>query len=551
MTLKTMASPTNSMVQALAKRHPVLGLSLLHHRNTRGQPMSFEGMPYLVELYVDGPRIDGFDAMKCVQVGWSEYLIQLALSQAGWDGRIVGYVLPSYQLRDRFVQRRIQPLLERIPAYQDKLSAEDPGSVRHQRFGKGALLWLGSNAVNDFIEFSADVLVVDEYDRCDQTNLAFARDRLRASERPQMFRISNPTLPGQGIAALYDVSDGRKWHHQCPHCNERQAIDWFQHIVDKDDAGRWVLRDSARVREGVIRPICRRCGKPWDRVAKGGMWVAERPSKSRRGYQLSRMDVLTQNIRELWEEFQEAQGHADKMSAFWASVLGLPFQAEGQAVTAGLLQGAATAPPMDHGGDPALKKARVVAGIDVGSVLHVDVARIDYDETNETETRTGRFTGEVPTFAAARDLLIRYGVDIAVIDAYPETRKSQELRDWGRDTGVCDVWLCEFHKTARVGAQDFGMVLDWKRHVVRVDRTQLLDATLADIQRNPPHRTWPEDIWQIKDWRPQMEAPKRIENTKGTGYVWDEGRSADHYRLSDGYNRVAKELFAHQGGYHV
>ena len=180
-TLKSQSAPTSSSVKALAEQHPLLGISLLHHRNTRRQPMKFADRPYLVELYCDAPKIDGFDAMKCVQVGWSELLIQLVLERAGWAGRICGYVLPSYQLRDRFVRRRVIPLVEKdddtgVAAYQNLVPADDPGSLRHKRFGKGALLFLGSNAVNDFIEFSADVLVVDEYDRCDQANLAFARD---------------------------------------------------------------------------------------------------------------------------------------------------------------------------------------------------------------------------------------------------------------------------------------------------------------------------------------------------------------------------------------
>jgi hypothetical protein len=548
---KNQAAPTTPMIQVLSEEHPMLRLALLHHQNTRRQPMSFKDRPYLVELYHDAPHIDGFDAMKCVQVGWSEFGIQLVLERAGWAGRICGYVLPSYQLRDRFVQRRVQPLLENVPAYAAKIPQGDPGSIRSQRFGDGALLWLGSNAVNDFIEFSADVLVVDEYDRCDQTNLAFARDRLRASESPQLFRISNPTLPGIGISALYNASDGRKWFHRCTRCGERQPIDWFQHIVERDEAGRWRLRDKERAQNGVVRPVCRKCLEPWDRVAAGGMWVAERPSKTRRGYHLSRMDVLTQDLRELFSEWQEAQGHADKLGAFYASVLGKPYQPEGYAVTAALLQHAACGNPMDAGGSPALKRKRVVAGIDVGNTLNVDICVIEIDEDSEKERRVGVWTGELPGFDAAWDILVRYSVDVAVIDARPEARKSQELRDKAISTGLCDVWLCEFHATARVSDKDFGMVLDWNRHVVKVDRTQLLDATLSSMRTDPPLRTWPEDIWAVRGWQGQMEAAQRVKTDRGDGFRWDSGRSADHYRFSDAYSRVAQELLSMQGAYYA
>lgn len=549
--LRGQAAPTTPMVQALADQHPLLALAMLHHRNTRGQPMAFADRPYLVELYHDAPHIDGFDAMKCVQVGWSELLIQLVLERAGWAGRICGYVLPSYQLRDRFVRRRVVPLLEDVAAYAAQVPSDDPGSLRHKRFGKGALLWLGSNAVNDFIEFSADVLVVDEYDRCDQTNLAFARDRLRASDHPQLFRISNPTIPGQGIAALYDASDGRRWHHRCDHCGERQPIDWFQQVVERNAAGRWQLRDRAHAQQGIVRPVCRRCGRPWHRVAAGGQWVAERPDKPRRGYQLSRMDVLSQDLRELFHEWLEAQGHPDKLSAFYASVLGIPYQPEGHAVTAELLQRAACAAPLDHAGSPQLRDKRVVAGIDVGTVLNVDIAIVERDPDTDLERRVGVWTGEVASFEAAWDLLVRYSVDVAVVDARPEARKSQELRDKGIATGRCDVWLCEFHATPRVSDRDFGIVLDWQRHVVKVDRTQLLDATLAAMRTDPVLRQWPEDVWSVRGWQRQMEAPQRVRTERGDGYRWDSNRAADHYRFSDAYSRVAQELLAMQGSYHV
>ena len=39
-----------------------------------------------------------------------------------------------------------------------------------------------------FVEFSADTLIIDEYDQCDRDNLAKGYDRLRASPNPKFFR---------------------------------------------------------------------------------------------------------------------------------------------------------------------------------------------------------------------------------------------------------------------------------------------------------------------------------------------------------------------------
>ena len=261
------------------------------------------------------------------------------------------------------------------------------------------------------------------------------------------------------------------------------------------------------------------------------------------------MDVLSQDLRILYDEFLESQTNPDKRAAFYASVLGIPFQPEGFAVTAQLLQSAACAPPTDYSGGHELKKHRIVAGIDVGSVLNVDICRVVYDDEIECNRREGIFTGEYGTFEEAWDAIVRYSVDIAVVDARPEARKAQELRDKGVQSGICDVWLREFHSGDKVGTADYAMTLDWRRHVVKVDRTQILDATLSDIRRSPPLRTWPEDIWSVKGWDRQMQAAKRTRKKNGQGYTWDSSRAADHFRFSDVYSRIAMDLFEQQGSY--
>ena len=92
-----MTSPANTtqMIEAVGDKWPLLGIAMRHHRTTRGDPLSFKDKPYLIELYCDAPNIDGFDAMKAVQVGWSELLIQLALERTGWAGRICAHNCPA------------------------------------------------------------------------------------------------------------------------------------------------------------------------------------------------------------------------------------------------------------------------------------------------------------------------------------------------------------------------------------------------------------------------------------------------------------------------
>ena len=528
---------------------PLLGLALRAHRNTRGDPMRFRDRPYLVELYRDLPRLEGVDVCKGVQTGVSELLLLFALERTGWAGKIAAYVLPTYSVRDRFVQRRVNPLLLSVPEYRERLGGADRGgtggNLKLKRFGPGAILFLGSNTPGDFVEFSADVLIVDEFDQCDPANLAKARDRLRASTSPQFIRIGNPTLPSTGIAALYDRSDRRRWFSRCSCCSHWQSIGWLTHVVVRDDGGRWRLRDPSGA------PVCERCGRGFDRSAKVGAWVAETPSVARRGYRISRLDGLDESFSRLFAEWVEAQGDSAALAAFYTSVLGEPFEFSGARVTVEMLSSAATGASLDYGGGDDYAGRLVTMGVDVGSVLNVTISVVEEvdPEPGSTEQRVVRravFVGAFRTFAEVSDAIRRYRVSVCVIDAMPETRKSKEIRDEFLGSAT-QVWLCRFAPTARVGIHPYGLKQEWSEQVVTVDRTQVFDTVFDDLRDG--RRVFPEDVFTVLGWREQMRAPVRVLDEGRSRIVWTEGSSPDHYRLSDVYDRIAYDLAASGGSY--
>lgn len=254
-----MLAPYSATLSTLSTEYPVLGLALTTHRTTRSEALSFRDKPYLIELYADARRLERVAMRKGVQVGVSEWMLQVVLDAAGWRGRTCAYVLPSYKVRNRFVQSRVNRMLLEVPAYRDRCPGGTIDAVKggaenlgNKRFGRGSLLFLGSETATDFVEFSADFLIVDEYDRCDLSNVAMAWDRLRASPDPQVIYVGNPTLPRTGISREYDDSDRRRWYHRCGRCGTRQPLDWFLHIVHRDDQGRWQLRDQVAGRHRIL-----------------------------------------------------------------------------------------------------------------------------------------------------------------------------------------------------------------------------------------------------------------------------------------------------------
>lgn len=558
-------------LQVLHEQYPLLGLARLHHVNKRGEPMSYVDKPFLLPLLSTLPTLEGADFCKGVQVGISEALIMLMLYNAGWRDRICAYVLPQYETGRRFVDTRIDPLLERVGVYSQRTAgsslgdqrSQNQGSLKRKRFGtKGWLMFLGSNTESDFLEFTADMAVVDEYDACDLNNVAKIRDRLRESPTPQLFHVSNPSHSGVGAHRLWLDGNRSRWYHKCTRCNHKQPLDWFVNVVHQNEMGMWIPLDSERAWNpdlGDIRPVCRRCHRPFDRTHVGSAWVAENPSTHRHSYHMSRLDILSsprapQPFRELYEkEWLLAQGDIGKLQAFWRGALGWPYVPPGSQVTLPMLQLAmAGQAPNDYDGGPENEELVLVMGVDVGTLLHVSISMIA-ERKDGTMERHGKLVCTVADFDELYNMVRKFRVDVLVIDWQPETRKAKELRDFftkmdpinESDWHSCSVWLCRFHSQPKAGVDWAAIRLDYDERMVSVDRTQAFDHTLLDIKEG--RKKFPSDAATVLGFTDQMQAPVR--RNSGESIVWDEGGKADHFRLADLYERVALEIFNRQGVY--
>lgn len=554
----------------IGQEYPLLGHALTRHRSLRGEALSFRDRPSLVELYTTLPKMPAAAIVKAPQTGVSELLIQMALYEAGEQGRIVGYVLPIHSIRDRFVARRINPLLRDIPAYrrrlpgveQDALQSGDTGNLRSKAFGAGLILFLGAGTDGDFIEFSADTLILDEYDHCLEAsadNMGKARDRVMESKSPRIIQLGNPEVPRGGIELLYDEGDRRAFHWTCSHCGHRQPIDWLANVVERLDNGQWSPRDPAARKdpEAPVRPVCTRCHEPFVRDPDHAAWIAMSPGPGRiPSYRMTRWDDMRTDLRALVTDWGKVQASSRALRLWWRGFAGRAFEDSTNAILREDLIDASCLEPIDYRGGDEYKGA-VTAGIDVGNVINVIISRTVRPVGRRVE-RQCRFIGTVTTPEQLLDLLKRYHVRNAVIDANPERRMSQQVREKAATFG-CTVWLCEFiGGLSRAGTEEFGMRLDPAGRVV-VDRTQLLDASAdairagAGVARALRHgaekfdvgmdgaRLWPKDAVDTSGWEDQMRAPTRILNEKGH-IIWDEAGKPDHYRLTDAYDHLAWTL---------
>ena len=559
---------------ALHREYPIIGASRAYHANLRGQPMSFASRPFLLPLYAVLPRLDEFDICKGVQTGVSEFLIQLALHEAGWQDRIVSYVLPTIEQATRFASERIDSLLETVHEYKRRTprGGEEgrsfgAASTKRKAFGKrGSMLFLGSNSTSEFSEFSADTMIIDESDLGNQANIEMARDRLLASSAPRYIRISNPWMEGGGIDEAWQKGSRARWLHRCGRCGERQALSWTEHFVHRRDDGSWWPRDEERIGGGGdLRPVCQRCHRPFEREATGGVWMAEYPQR-RHTFQMSRLDILAeparpQPIRDMFAEWIRSQGSSVSLKRFHVSLLGWSYSAGGVRLTRDMLEAVCTEPPTDHLNEQYQRGDIVIMGVDVGALINVTISKLVTTPEGKVR-RAGRWIGAVRDFEQLDKLIEKYRVRVTAIDVGPETRKVKELIDRWRGATFTSralsaegeegeeeeiepqVWAVRFGPAQKFKHQTLGLTLEYNERLAVVNRTELLDETLEEFVSRS--RTLPVDADLTLHFFDQMKAPVRKITDAGKA-EWDEGSAPDHYRLADAYERVAAEIYANTG----
>jgi hypothetical protein len=516
---------TSSLAKSIQASNPTLYAALTCHRTHRGKKLSFDRSPSMKALYAD-TRTRGA-VIKSTQGGVSEWFLCKGINTAA-NGKNIFWVLPTYSLVGRFVRERFDRTMRAVPRYGALASEVDAGrfadSATMKQFGKGTIALVGSNTASAFTEFPADVLFIDELDRCDQRNIAMAWERLSASESPEEWYVSNPTITGFGIDEKYSESTMGRWHIKCPHCGSYQHPEFIGSVIREagDDQGNYYVIDPDYEFDRGIDPqvYCQKCNKPYDPRMEG-TWIETYPSRPRAGYHYNKLFTANVGVGEILERFVKSEGDETLRQRVWNADFGLAYDAPGARVLRGDILAAQ--------GDYALRQPNVsgavVAGIDVGSRFHIVIGIVRHEQPLRIiDICSVRTEDEV------MDKLREWKPRSFVIDALPETRISRVIT-----TSVPGGYVCYFgggkSETVSKGA-------------VTVDRTSLLDAVRSSIVTKSIE--YPQGVANVPDFIDHMTASTRIfdaEANRGEGaYSWVEGSKQDHYFLAQGYMTLAARI---------
>lgn len=259
-------------------------------------------------------------------------------------------VQPTIDTGKRFSRQRLVPMIEESPALRRKVrenrSRDDANTTLLKEYPGGFLVVAGANSaaglrsmpIRDIFFDEIDAYPLDVDGEGDPISLAEARQSTFA--RRKRLKTSTPTTKGfSRVEDAFLSSDRRYYHVACPHCGERQRLEWG---ADKPFGVKWLRTQEGEALPDTAHYVCRsgciieESEKPG--MLAGGEWIPDNPNAPtrRRGYHLSSLYSplgwlsWAQIVRE-WIAAKElsAQGDVSKLRAFINTRLAETFEEQG------------------------------------------------------------------------------------------------------------------------------------------------------------------------------------------------------------------------------
>lgn len=423
-------------------------------KNEYGEPFAFRDRVYLIEPMTQAhPRVS---VIKGTQGGFTLALTIARMAYGMIHGEIPRGVIILFPTDDKvgdFSQRRWGPFLDHNLAVLGR-HIRRTNNVHTKRIGSANLMMVGGQLSHNIRALDAesvaltsdpaDVVVYEERDKIPEYAVGKARGRLAASSLGWEWSLSNPTIPGYGIDALWQASDQRHWMVRCSACNEWTSPDIeFPHS----------LMTAA---DGEVYLGCVRCrGRLDPRV---GQWVAKFAGRSKDhvGYWYSQLMSCSpaSHPRIILAEFKNPpEGNLGDVLRLR---LGRPYLDAQYGLTAADVL-------LACGKEPAWAASSIplAMGVDVGKQLHVVLGlRLTNDAYRIVACLLLDTWDELVRVARA------YHVEVASIDNEPEIHKAREYQA----TGPGRIWLSDYVESVQPAhySETTG--------VIKVNRTEILDT---------------------------------------------------------------------------
>lgn len=473
-------------------------------KTAKGEVYDFRSHPFFYDILRDwSPNLL---LWKAAQLGGTTAMslkLLWAMKRFGLD---CVYTFPTSQDASLFVSGQLNPLISQNPVLMDYVKDKD--SVEQKRIGANTAHFKGTMTERAAISFPSDLNVHDEEDRSNPLIVAQYASRQQHSKFKWTWRLSNPSVPGGGVAQYWDESDKKHWFIMCDTCKKEQYLSW----PDSIDPDRKAF-------------VCKQCDNVLgDRVRYSGRWIPLGKGTKYSGYWLSLLMAPWVSAEEILEM------HRTKTPEYFHNfVLGLPYAGSGNKLNESEFF-ANLREDINSYSDP------IILGVDSGLPNYYVIGN-----------KEGIFfNGSCEGWKEIHEVMKRFPKAIAVCDQGGDLYGQRELQE----TFPGRVYLCWFRpdrKTLRL--------IDWgsKEDVggVVADRNRVIQQVMDEFrtQRIPIFGN-KEDWLEVWHHFANMYREKDEDGSGNERFVWKRA-GPDHFALCITYWRIGLSKFENDDGVRV
>ncbi|CAM6053539.1 unnamed protein product [Sphagnum tenellum] len=272
--------------------------------------------------------------MTSVQVGKSTCLENILGYQIVHDPCPILLMQPNLDDAAAFSKDRVAAMIRDTPDLKTKVKearARDSGNtLLHKKFPGGSITFAGANAPSKLAGRPIRVLMCDEVDRypisagTEGDPVSLATRRTNNFPNRKIILTSTPTVKGASrIERVFEASDQRRYHVECPHCHHWQTFKFPQLKWKNDDPS-------------TVLYHCEECDKPLEESKKlsmlrAGRWIATKEFKGIAGFHLNELYSPWRRWAEVVEHFLTAKDNPETLKVFINTALGESWEEKGDA----------------------------------------------------------------------------------------------------------------------------------------------------------------------------------------------------------------------------
>lgn len=496
-------------------------------------PWQFKHFPWLKAMHDStAPYNVG---QKAAQLGYTEAMLNISFFHLDINHRDVLYLLPnSRPVAADFSVTRVDKAIELSPHIK-KMFAGSTANVSLKQAGSTSMFIRGANSKSGLKSIPTGIIIFDEFDEMDQTNINLAEERASGQKFTLDWKISTPTLPDVGINGLFNDSTREHYHFRCPHCSKFIQLVFPDNLVIMSDDP-----NSDDLQKTHI--ICGECKGKLEHEDKhtffeSAEWVAENPGRMTRGFYINQLYSPALQPWKIAKLYLNSLSDPVAELEFYNSKMGMPHKLAGAQIDDMMIAEVIKDYTML---DACRSNFCVTMGVDVGKVIHVEVTGWDLTEASALDLNAGAkaqvlWAGEVNNFRQLDALMTAYNVKSCVIDIAPETREAEAFakRFYGR------VRCCRYNNHIAARTLSSGSDISKQDIYVVVNRTNWLDTSLGRFRNRSIvlPRNIPKDY--LEHIKVPMRAPSRDKEGQTVYKYESPNNKADHYAHARNYSEIA------------